>query len=237
MEKYGELPLPPYIEYRKEKEKDYQTTFAKNNGSVAAPTASLHFTEELLGRIKNPKEYVTLHVGLGTFKGIDVADIRDYHIHRETIEIELSLFERITAYKKNGQKTVAVGTTVCRTLESLPSLWGVLDETVKKSLNDETQNYWNMLTQNMNNMNWIHTIMVNHELWTLNFETAIYITPGYEFWIVDELITNFHLPESSLLVLVSAFMGKENVDALYQHAIREKYRFFSFWDGMYIRGK
>lgn len=164
MEKYGELPLPPYIEYRKEKEKDYQTTFAKNNGSVAAPTASLHFTEELLGRIKNPKEYVTLHVGLGTFKGIDVADIRDYHIHRETIEIELSLFERITAYKKNGQKTVAVGTTVCRTLESLPSLWGVLDETVKKSLNDETQNYWNMLTQNMNNMNWIHTIMVNHEL-------------------------------------------------------------------------
>lgn len=100
MEKYGELPLPPYIEYTKEKEKDYQTSFADKNGSVAAPTASLHFTQELLEKIHIPKEYVTLHVGLGTFKGIDVEDIREYHIHRETIEIELALFEKIATYKR-----------------------------------------------------------------------------------------------------------------------------------------
>lgn len=131
MRKYGELPLPPYIEYSKEKEIDYQSAFAKNEGSVAAPTASLHFTNTLLDRIENPKEYITLHVGIGTFKGIDVADIRDYQIHRETVEIELNLFERIASYKKHRQRLVAVGTTVCRTLESLPSLWCSLHGDIK----------------------------------------------------------------------------------------------------------
>ena len=163
MLKYGELPLPPYIKYSKEKEADYQTTFAKNNGSVAAPTASLHFTNELFNRIKNPKEYITLHVGLGTFKGIDVSDIREYHIHRETVEFELTLFERIAVYKKNSQKIVAVGTTVCRTLESLPSLWRSLDGDIVASLNNDTQKYWNTLVENMNEQHWIHNTIINDQ--------------------------------------------------------------------------
>ena len=131
MEQYGELPLPPYIEYSREKESDYQTSFARIDGSVAAPTASLHFTKELLDTLDIPKEYITLHVGLGTFKGIDVDDIRDYQIHEETIEIEQGIFEKIAAYKKNGQKLIAVGTTVCRTLESLPSLWKAFSESTR----------------------------------------------------------------------------------------------------------
>ncbi|MDD2694198.1 MAG: S-adenosylmethionine:tRNA ribosyltransferase-isomerase [Candidatus Gracilibacteria bacterium] len=237
MEKYGELPLPPYIEYTKEKEKDYQTSFADKNGSVAAPTASLHFTQELLEKIHIPKEYVTLHVGLGTFKGIDVEDIREYQIHQETIEIELVLFEKIASYKKQGRKLIAVGTTVCRTLESLPSLWQSLDLEAKEIFDTETTQYWDTLSSSIPSNHWIDSIILNLESGILNFSTSIYITPGYQFQVVDELITNFHLPESSLLVLVSAFAGKENREKLYRHAIHEKYRFFSFGDGIYIRGK
>jgi S-adenosylmethionine:tRNA ribosyltransferase-isomerase len=120
---HGTLPLPPYIEYSREKESDYQTTFARIDGSVAAPTASLHFTSELIDRIENQKEYLTLHVGLGTFKGIQTPDIRDYDIHREKIEIKIDVFEKIASLKARNKKIVAVGTTACRTLESLPYLW------------------------------------------------------------------------------------------------------------------
>lgn len=128
MATYGALPLPPYIEYSAEKEADYQTSFARTDGSVAAPTASLHFTTELMERIKTPKEYLTLHVGLGTFKGIATPDIRDYDIHREKIEIELDIFARIANIKTETKRVVAVGTTACRTLESLPYLWQSLDQ-------------------------------------------------------------------------------------------------------------
>ncbi len=237
METYGELPLPPYITYSKEKERDYQTSFAKTDGSVAAPTASLHFTRELMDAIENPKEYITLHVGLGTFKGIDTSDIRDYHIHAETIEIPLDLFSRIYAYKTTDKKLIAVGTTVCRTLESLPSLWQSLDQEMKEIFDSNIIAYWNTLTEDLAPTNWIEHITYDSQTGSLTFSTSIYITPGYTFRIVDELITNFHLPESSLLVLVSAFMGKENVDAFYTHAIQERYRFFSFGDGIYIRSE
>lgn len=178
--------------------------------------------------IENPKEYITLHVGLGTFKGIDVEDIRDYHIHAEAIEVPLDLFSRIYTYKGAGKDLVAVGTTVCRTLESLPSLWQLLQQDLRDTIDHDTRAYWDTLTKNLPHTNWIEHISYDAQKRLLTFSTSIYIIPGYTFRVVDELITNFHLPESSLLVLVSAFMGKENVDALYAHAIREKYRFFSF---------
>lgn len=131
MKKYGELPLPPYIEYSKEKEEDYQTSFAKKEGSVAAPTASLHFTQELLAKLPIEKQYVTLHVGLGTFKGIDTDDVRDYQIHGELIEVDISLFSEIYALRRLEKKILAIGTTVCRTLESLPHIWNHLTEIQK----------------------------------------------------------------------------------------------------------
>jgi S-adenosylmethionine:tRNA ribosyltransferase-isomerase len=236
MEKYGQLPLPPYIEYSKEKEDDYQTSFAKTNGSVAAPTASLHFTETLMQAIHNPKEYVTLHVWLGTFKWIDVDDIRHYQIHRETIEIDRDIFEKIYLHYTQNQKIIAIGTTTCRTLESLPALWNNLDSLLQSEFPIEVQNYWNE-KKPRNTNNWISHINFDHQTWKIHFSTAIYITPGHVFQVIDELITNFHLPESSLLVLVSALMGLENMRKVYQHAIWEKYRFFSFGDGMYIRTK
>lgn len=128
-----------------------------------------------------------------------------------------------------------MGTTVCRTLESLPSLWKGLDPVTKESLNAETIKYWESLSLALESKNWIHNIILNSESRILNFSTSIYITPGYKFQIVDELITNFHLPESSLLVLVSAFIGRDETLALYEKAVEERYRFFSFGDGMYLR--
>jgi S-adenosylmethionine:tRNA ribosyltransferase-isomerase len=131
MKQYGELPLPPYIEYTKSKEEDYQTTFAKKEGSVAAPTASLHFTQELLAKLPIEEKYITLHVGLGTFKGIDTDDVRDYKIHGELIEVDISLFSEIYNLKTSKKKILAIGTTVCRTLESLPHLWNHLTQIQK----------------------------------------------------------------------------------------------------------
>ncbi|MBX9809072.1 S-adenosylmethionine:tRNA ribosyltransferase-isomerase [Candidatus Gracilibacteria bacterium] len=237
LETHGALPLPPYIEYNKEKEKDYQTSFAKNNGSVAAPTASLHFTSELMEKIKNPKEYLTLHVGLGTFQGIKTTDVRDYAIHRENVSISIDIFDKIADIKASNKKIVAVGTTATRTLESLPYLWKKLDGEYKKGFNANTCKYWNNLTESVQDQDWIHSIEVNLELGTLNFETSIYITPGYIFQIIDDLVTNFHLGESSLLVLVSAFIGYEKTMKIYDYAVKNRYRFYSFGDGMYIRGK
>lgn len=234
---HGALPLPPYIEYSKEKEKDYQTAFALKDGSVAAPTASLHFTQELLEKLKNEKKYITLHVGLGTFKWIDTSDIREYAIHSECIEITRQTLVDIANLKLAGKKIVAVGTTACRTLESLPSLWKKIDEKEKNYFDANIRKYWNEVSGDVETNTWIDSLTVDSGFWTLNFETSIYITPGYIFRIVDDLITNFHLPESSLLVLVSAFVGHTQAIQLYREAIKKQYRFYSFWDGMYIRWK
>ncbi len=225
MRDFGQLPLPPYIQYSKEKEKDYQTVFAKNEGSVAAPTASLHFTKELLEKIANEKQYVTLHVGLGTFKGIDVSDIREYQIHGETIEVDLSLFSTIATLKQTGKKLVAVGTTACRTLESLAHLWNTFDEERLAQFDEPTRAFWKE-TQKQADRGYIDKI--HFQEGHCFFETSIYLYPGKSFLIVDELITNFHLPESSLLVLVSAFIGQEPVEKIYKYAIKNRYRFFSF---------
>ena len=232
---YGTLPLPPYIEYSAEKEADYQTSFARADGSVAAPTASLHFTSELMDKIKTPKEYLTLHVGLGTFKGIATPDIRDYDIHREKIEIELDIFAKIANIKTGNKRTVAVGTTACRTLESLPYLWQLFDQAMRDWFDANTRNYWDNLTKEITKQDWIHSTHIYNE--SISFETSIYITPGYTFLVMDDLVTNFHLGESSLLVLVSAFLGYDATMSIYQYAVEHRYRFYSFGDGMYIRGK
>ncbi len=234
---HGALPLPPYIAYSKEKEDDYQTTFAKKEWSVAAPTASLHFTRELLEKIQNPKEYLTLHVWLGTFKGIQTQDIRDYAIHGEKIEISVEIFEKIANIKTTGKWITAVGTTATRTLESLPYFWKSLDQEYKKSFNAKICEYWDTISEEIEKTHWIHNIIKNHQENTFEFETTIYITPGYIFRIVDDLITNFHLSESSLLVLVSAFLWYNETMKIYQKALLHQYRFYSFWDGMYIRWK
>lgn len=233
--KYGSLPLPPYIEYTQEKEADYQTSFAKKDGSVAAPTASLHFTQELLEKIKNPKEYITLHVWLGTFQGIKTSDVRDYEIHSEKVEISKDSFGKIFELKENQKKIIAVGTTATRVLESLPYLWKNLDTDNKKSFDANICNYWDSLIKTGENPNWVKNITIHTE--SIEFETSIYITPGFIFKIIDELITNFHLGWSSLLVLVSAFLGYEKTRKIYEKAIQNKYRFYSFGDGMYIWGK
>ncbi|MBP9779451.1 S-adenosylmethionine:tRNA ribosyltransferase-isomerase [Candidatus Gracilibacteria bacterium] len=237
LKQYGELPLPPYIEYSKTKEEDYQAVFAKHDGSVAAPTASLHFTEELLEKLPHQKEYVTLHVGLGTFQGISTEDIRDYMIHKEEIEISLSLFELVYRIKAEGKGIVAVGTTVTRTLESLIYLWKKLDTSLQNELPVVVRSYWNELGKNIPAKDYIQNITRETKGNILGFETQIYITPDHTFTVVDDLITNFHLPESSLIVLVSSFLGYEKTMNLYKYAREKNYRFFSFGDGMYIKSK
>ncbi len=237
METYGELPLPPYIEYRASKEEDYQTTFAEKDGSVAAPTASLHFTWDLLEKLPYQKEYITLHVGLWTFKGIDTPDIRDYHIHSERIEIPLEVFEKIAKLKTAWKKILAVGTTVCRTLESLPYVWTELQKEKLGAFTKETILYWENITGDKASESYISCLSLEKKSMSIFFSTEIYIYPGTDFLIVDDLITNFHLPESSLLVLVGSFMWYDTMLEAYQKAIAGRYRFFSFWDGMYIRSK
>jgi S-adenosylmethionine:tRNA ribosyltransferase-isomerase len=233
LEKHGQLPLPPYIEYDAKKESDYQTSFATKDGSVAAPTASLHFTQALIESLSAQKEYVTLHVGLGTFKGIDTTDVREYAIHEETIEVQKNLFTKIANIKEQEKSIIAVGTTVCRTLESLPYIWRALEEGDKQTYSPQVREFWNAKIAHLPEGN----ILSNHTITSdaIICGTRIYITPGYEFLVIDDLITNFHLPESSLLVLVSAFLWYLPTMKIYQYAIENAYRFFSFWDGMYIR--
>lgn len=232
LEDFGELPLPPYIEYSPEKESDYQNTFAAKSGSVAAPTAGLHFTDELLENIQNEKNFITLHIGLGTFKTIDTDDIRQYNIHSETAEVGMKIFEKIFEIKNSGKIVTAVGTTACRTLESLLSLWKKFDEKTKNIFSENVKNFWEKISENADEK-WIDNFFINGE--NIEFATRAYITPGYSFAVIDELITNFHLPESSLLVLVSALIGQRNLMNLYSHAISQKYRFFSLGDGMYLK--
>lgn len=237
LEKYGTLPLPPYIEYTAEKEVDYQTVFAKNDWSVAAPTASLHFTHELLEKIQCQKEYLTLHIGLWTFKWIQTSDIRDYIIHSEKVEVSFDIFQKIANIKNNNQKIVAVGTTATRSLESLPYLWKKLDGRYISKIDAKTRKYWNSITTHIKDCHFIENPAIIWNNTAIHFDTSIYITPGYEFQIIDDLITNFHLSESSLLVLVSAFLGINETKMIYNQAIKNWYRFYSFGDGMYIRWK
>ena len=199
LDKLGEMPLPPYI-HEKLKDKDrYQTVYAKNLGSAAAPTAGLHFTKELLEHLKNKGVticYVTLHVGLGTFRPVKVDDVLEHHMHSEFYRIEEEDAELINETKKNGGRVISVGTTSTRTLESVAEEDGTL----------HAKSGW----------------------------TDIFIYPGYKFKVIDGLITNFHLPESTLLMLVSALAGREHILNAYNIAVKERYRFFSFGDAMFI---
>lgn len=202
LDKLGTMPLPPYIHEKLEDQNRYQTVYAKNLGSAAAPTAGLHFTNELLDKLKNKGInvcYVTLHVGLGTFRPVTVDNILEHHMHSEYYEISEETCNIIKETKKKNNRVVAVGTTTVRTLETVMNKYGEL----KPCLGN----------------------------------TDIFIYPGYEFKIVDNLITNFHLPKSTLIMLISALAGKENVLNAYKVAVLEKYRFFSFGDSMFIINK
>ena len=200
LDQIGLMPLPPYI-HEELKEKDrYQTVYAKYQGSAAAPTAGLHFTEELLEKIKEKGveiANVTLHVGIGTFRPVKVEKIEDHHMHTEHYYIKPEDVEKINKAKQNGRRIISVGTTSCRVLESVANENGLVRE--------------------------------------VEGDTSIFIYPGYKFKCVDALITNFHLPESTLLMLVSALAGKEYIMKAYNEAVNEKYRFFSFGDAMLIQ--
>jgi len=200
LDEIGQMPLPPYITEKLENQERYQTVYSKELGSAAAPTAGLHFTEELMKKIEDKGVkigYVTLHVGLGTFRPVKAEDISQHIMHSEHYWLPKETAELINATKNNGGRVIAVGTTSCRTLESVGTFKGKIEES---------------------------------EGWT-----DIFIYPGYEFKCIDALITNFHLPESTLIMLVSAFCGYGNTMNFYKKAVEEKYRFFSFGDAVFLR--
>lgn len=200
LDQLGQMPLPPYITHQLEDKNRYQTVYAKNTGSAAAPTAGLHFTPELLKAIEEKGvdiAKVTLHVGLGTFRSVKVDDILEHHMHSEFYCIEQAEADKINRAKDGGHRVICVGTTSCRTVESAADANGRLREC----------------------SGW----------------TEIFIYPGYQFKVLDCLITNFHLPESTLIMLVSALAGREHVLAAYKEAVKERYRFFSFGDAMFIK--
>ncbi|NLL69961.1 MAG: tRNA preQ1(34) S-adenosylmethionine ribosyltransferase-isomerase QueA [Epulopiscium sp.] len=200
LDQLGEMPLPPYITHQLEDKERYQTVYAKYEGSAAAPTAGLHFTQELLKQIQEKGvqiAYVTLHVGLGTFRPVKADDIEQHQMHAEYYWIDPQEAKKINEVKAKGGRVIAVGTTSSRTLESCADTNGMV----------KAQKGW----------------------------TDIFIYPGYSFKVVDALITNFHLPESTLIMLVSALAGRENVMRAYQEAVDQKYRFFSFGDAMFIQ--
>ena len=199
LDQLGEMPLPPYITHKLEDKNRYQTVYAKNDGSAAAPTAGLHFTQELLQKVQEKGvkiAHVTLHVGLGTFRPVKVDDVENHHMHSEFYVVEEDQAKLINDTKKQGGRVISVGTTSCRTLESATDEDGVLHP----------------------GSGW----------------TEILIYPGYQFKMIDGLITNFHLPESTLMMLVSALAGKDRIMAAYEEAVKERYRFFSFGDAMFI---
>lgn len=200
LDKLGEMPLPPYITHKLQDKNRYQTVYAKYEGSAAAPTAGLHFTKELLKQIEEKGidiAYVTLHVGLGTFRPVKVNNILEHHMHSEFYQVTKEAADKINKAKKEGHRVICVGTTSCRTVESAADENGMVKEGCDN--------------------------------------TEIFIYPGYKFKVLDALITNFHLPESTLVMLVSALAGREHILNAYEEAIREKYRFFSFGDAMLIK--
>lgn len=199
LERLGKMPLPPYIKEELNDPERYQTVYSREVGSAAAPTAGLHFTKELLEQVESmgvDLAYVTLHVGLGTFRPVKEEDILDHEMHAEYCTISAETAEKINRAKRRGGRVICVGTTSCRTIESWAAENGMLKESA----------------------GW----------------TSIYIYPGYRFKVLDCLITNFHLPESTLVMLVSALAGREHILAAYKEAVEEKYRFFSFGDAMFI---
>ena len=200
LDKLGTMPLPPYIHEKLEDPNRYQTVYAKNEGSAAAPTAGLHFTKELMQKIKDKGiniVYLTLHVGLGTFRPVTVENILEHHMHSEYYTISQETCDVINKTKANGNRLVVVGTTSVRVLETVATKYGELKE----------------------DSGW----------------TDIFIYPGYEFKVVDNLVTNFHLPKSTLVMLVSALAGRENILNAYKNAVDNDYRFFSFGDAMFIK--
>lgn len=200
LDRLGEMPLPPYITHKLQDKNRYQTVYAKFEGSAAAPTAGLHFTPELLKEIQDmgvDLAYVTLHVGLGTFRPVKVENVKEHHMHSEYYQVSAEAAEKINRAKENGHRVICVGTTSCRTVESASDENGHLEECCDN--------------------------------------TDIFIYPGYRFKVLDALITNFHLPESTLVMLVSALAGREHVLAAYEEAVKERYRFFSFGDAMLIQ--
>ena len=199
LDRLGQMPLPPYITHQLQDKNRYQTVYATHTGSAAAPTAGLHFTQELLAQIEEKGVQiarVTLHVGLGTFRPVKVENILEHHMHSEFFQITADAARKINTAKESGKRVICVGTTSCRTIESAADEKGRLRET----------------------SGW----------------TDIFIYPGYQFKVLDCLITNFHLPESTLVMLVSALAGREHVLHAYEEAIKERYRFFSFGDAMLI---
>ncbi|MCR5610655.1 MAG: tRNA preQ1(34) S-adenosylmethionine ribosyltransferase-isomerase QueA [Clostridiales bacterium] len=200
LDRAGEMPLPPYITKKLEDKSRYQTVYAKDNGSAAAPTAGLHFTPELLEKIRDKGVLIAdvlLHVGLGTFRPVSAENVEDHVMHSEYYKVTEEAAELINSARAKGGRIISVGTTGCRTLESAADENGVVHA----------------------GSDW----------------TSIFITPGYRFKAVDALITNFHLPESTLLMLISAFSTREEMLAVYKHAVEERYRFFSFGDAMFIK--
>lgn len=200
LDKLGTMPLPPYIKVKLEDQSRYQTVYAKNIGSAAAPTAGLHFTKDLLKKIEDLGVtvcYITLHVGLGTFRPVNVEDVTKHKMHSEFYSMSKVTSDRLNKAKAENKNIVAVGTTTTRTLETIINKYNVFKEC----------------------SGW----------------TDIFIYPGYTFRAIDSLITNFHLPKSTLIMLVSAFSSKENIMNAYKHAVEEKYRFFSFGDAMFIK--
>lgn len=201
LESLGEMPLPPYIKERLDDPDRYQTVYAKENGSAAAPTAGLHFTEEILQKINDKGiniVFLTLHVGLGTFRPVNVENLDEHKMHEEFYQLTEEAAETLNKTHENGGKIVAIGTTSIRTLETIGTKFnGKL----------EADSGW----------------------------TDIFISPGYEFKVVDAFLTNFHLPKSTLIMLVSAFAGREFVLDAYHHAVEERYRFFSFGDAMFLK--
>ena len=199
LDSLGEMPLPPYITHKLQDKNRYQTVYAKYDGSAAAPTAGLHFTTELLSEIEKrgvKLAYVTLHVGLGTFRPVKADDISEHHMHSEYYQITEEAAQTINETKRNGGRVVCVGTTSCRTVESAADANGRLEECCG--------------------------------------DTEIFIYPGYQFKVLDCLITNFHLPESTLVMLVSALAGREHTLSAYEEAVKERYRFFSFGDACFF---
>ena len=241
LEMYGQMPLPPYIRYEKEKEKRYQTAFAQDLGSAAAPTASLHFSEKLLSDLHSKWveiNFTTLHVGLGTFKPVYEADIRNHHIHREPIIIENQIFNQIYQRKKENKNLIAVWTTMVRLLETLPYLRKSLSSHEKGTIlsNLEAFHFRESITSNIqlpDSKKYVHNIILQSN--RIVCETQLFIFPGWKFRIIDEMITNFHLPKSSLLMLISALMWRKNVLNSYEHAKQNWYKFYSFWDWMWVR--
>ena len=200
LDRLGEMPLPPYITHKLQDKNRYQTVYARFDGSAAAPTAGLHFTPKLLQQIEDmgvDLAYVTLHVGLGTFRPVKVENVKEHHMHSEYYQVSAEAAEKINRAKESGHRVICVGTTSCRTVESASDENGHLEECCDN--------------------------------------TDIFIYPGYRFKVLDALITNFHLPESTLVMLVSALAGREHVLAAYEEAVKERYRFFSFGDAMLIQ--